>query len=161
MASKVSADIQVTQTEQGTVIDQIKQLIPHRYPMLLIDRLINVVDGESAIGIKCVSSSDPYFQGHFPEKAVMPGVLIIEAMAQTAAAIVVYSLGKTAEGKIVYFMSIEEARFRKPVAPGDLLELKVVKHHQRGNVWKFKGEATVNGVIHAEAIYTAMITDQA
>src|SRR5260370_27309043 len=98
---------------------QIMQLIPHRYPFLMIEKLVEIVPHESAVGIKNVSINEPYFQGHFPTKPVMPGVLIIEAMAQTAACLVVHSLGMNSQGKLVYFMSIDDARFRRPVSPGD------------------------------------------
>jgi 3-hydroxyacyl-[acyl-carrier-protein] dehydratase len=141
-------------------IGRIMQLIPHRYPFLLIDRLIDVVPFASATGVKNVSINEPHFQGHFPQRAVMPGVLIIEAMAQTAGALVVHSLGPEAEGKLVYFMTIENARFRRPVVPGDQLMIHVVKERSRGNVWKFNGEAKVNGTLVAEATYSAMIMDE-
>lgn len=140
-------------------IERIMAMIPHRYPFLMVDRLIEVVPGESAIGVKNVTANEPHFQGHFPGRPVMPGVLIIEAMAQTAAVIVVASLGKEAEGKLVYFMTIENARFRKPVGPGDQLHLVCRKERQRGNVWKFSGEARVGETVVAEAMYTAMIMD--
>ena len=148
-------------TQSGVTIDieRIIAMIPHRYPFLLVDRLIEVVPGESAIGIKNVTANEPHFQGHFPDKPVMPGVLIVEAMAQTAAVIVVESLGKAAEGKLVYFMTIENARFRKPVVPGDQLRLYCRKERQRANVWKFSGEARVGDTVVAEAVYTAMIMD--
>jgi 3-hydroxyacyl-[acyl-carrier-protein] dehydratase len=148
-------------TQSGMTIDieRIIAMIPHRYPFLLVDRLIEVVPGESAVGIKNVTANEPHFQGHFPDKPVMPGVLIVEAMAQTAAVIVVESLGKQAEGKLVYFMTIENARFRKPVVPGDQLKLYCRKERQRGNVWKFSGEARVGDTVVAEALYTAMIMD--
>ena len=145
----------------GFVIDihRIVEMIPHRYPFLMIDRLIEVIPGESATGIKNVTVNEPFFQGHFPGRPVMPGVLIIEAMAQTAAVVVVASLGNSAEGKLVYFMSIDSARFRKPVEPGDQLQLVCRKERQRGNVWKFSGEARVGETVVAEAVYTAMIMD--
>jgi 3-hydroxyacyl-[acyl-carrier-protein] dehydratase len=139
---------------------RIMQMIPHRYPILMIDRVVDVVLGESAVGIKNVSINEPYFQGHFPTRPVMPGVLIIEAMAQTSAVLVVSTLGPDAEGKLVYFMTVDEARFRKPVTPGDVVYIHVSKQRQRANVWKFKGEAKVNGVLVAEAIYSAMILDE-
>ncbi len=147
--------------QSGLTIDiqRIMGMIPHRYPLLLIDRLIDVVPGESAVGLKNVSANEPHFQGHFPDHPVMPGVLIVEAMAQTAAVIVVAFLGKEAEGKLVYFMSIDNARFRKPVVPGDQLRLYCRKERQRGNVWKFSGEAKVGDAVVAEAVYTAMIVD--
>lgn len=140
-------------------IHRIVQMIPHRYPFLLIDRLLDVVPGESAVGLKNVTMNEPHFQGHFPNRPVMPGVLIVEAMAQTAAVIVVSQLGAAAEGRLVYFMSIENARFRKPVEPGDQLKIYCKKERQRANVWKFSGEAKVDGVVVAEASYTAMIMD--
>lgn len=138
-------------------IRRIVQMIPHRYPMLLVDRVIEMRLGESAIGIKNVSINEPFFQGHFPTEPVMPGVLIVEAMAQTAAVLVVATLGPDAEGKIVYFMSIENARFRRPVVPGDRIELHVQKLQSRQSVWKFSGKAIVDGAVAAEATYTAMI----
>ena len=138
-------------------IERIMEMIPHRYPFLLVDRVINMVDGESATGIKNVTFNEPHFVGHFPQKPIMPGVLIVEAMAQTSGLLVVHTLGKAAEGKLVYFMSIEEAKFRKPVTPGDTLEIFVQKAKARGNIWKFACEAhTANGKV-AEAIVTAMI----
>jgi 3-hydroxyacyl-[acyl-carrier-protein] dehydratase len=138
-------------------ITRVMQMIPHRYPMLMIDRVVNVVRGESAIGIKNVTINEPFFQGHFPQRPVMPGVMIIESMAQTAAVLVVATLGAEAEGKLVYFMTVDEARFRKPVTPGDTAYIHVNKVRQRGNVWKFKGEAKVNDILCAEATYAAMI----
>jgi 3-hydroxyacyl-[acyl-carrier-protein] dehydratase len=141
-------------------IDQILRMIPHRYPILMIDRLEEIVIDRSAVGIKNVSANEPFFQGHFPGKPIMPGVLIIEAMAQTAATLVVYTIGDNVEGRLVYFMSVENARFRKMVVPGDQLRVHVERIHKRGNVWKFKGEAKVNGVVCAEATYTAMIVDE-
>ena len=140
-------------------VEGIMKMIPHRYPFLMIDRVVDLMPGRGAIGIKNVSINEPYFQGHFPCRPVMPGVLLIEAMAQTAAVVVVHALGAESEGKLVYFMSIESARFRKPVFPGDTLHVHVTRQHHRGNVWKFSGEAKVDGVLVAEAIYTAMILD--
>jgi len=140
-------------------INAVMRMIPHRYPFLMIDRVEDVVDHESAVGIKNVSIAEPHFQGHFPAQPVMPGVLIIEAMAQTAAVLVVKSLGPEAEGKLVYFMSVDKARFRKPVVPGDVLHVHVAKERMRGNVWRFNGEAKVNGVLCAEATFAAMIMD--
>jgi 3-hydroxyacyl-[acyl-carrier-protein] dehydratase len=147
--------------EEGLSIDieRIMQMIPHRYPFLMIDRVVEVVPDATAVGIKNVSINEPYFQGHFPQRPVMPGVLIIEAMAQTAAVLVVHTLGMSAEGKLVYFMSVDNARFRRPVMPGDQLRIHVSKERSRGNVWKFSGEAKVNGTLVAEATYAAMIMD--
>lgn len=148
-------------TSRSTIdIERIKELIPHRYPFLMIDRVDEVVPDASAIGIKNVSINEPFFQGHFPGHAVMPGVLIIEAMAQTAAILVVHTMGKDFEGKLVYFMSVDQARFRKPVIPGDTLRVHVAKLRSRGSVWKFKAEAKVEGTLVAEATYTAMILDE-
>lgn len=138
-------------------IEGIMSAIPHRYPFLLIDRMINVRKGLSATGIKNVSVNENFFQGHFPARPIMPGVLIIEAMAQTAAVLVVKTLGQEFEGKLVYFMTIENAKFRRPVGPGDQIHIDVVKERQRANVWKFRGVAKVDGVSVAEATFSAMI----
>lgn len=138
-------------------VERIMEMIPHRYPFLMIDRIIEMELGEQAVAIKNVTVNEPFFVGHFPGKPVMPGVLIIEAMAQTSAVLVVETLGKEAEGKLVYFMSIEEAKFRKPVVPGDSLRIRVKKLQSRRNVWKFECEATVDGVLAAEATVCAMI----
>jgi 3-hydroxyacyl-[acyl-carrier-protein] dehydratase len=138
-------------------VHDIMELLPHRYPFLMIDRLEDIVLGESATGIKNVTINEPFFQGHFPGQAVMPGVLLIESMAQTAAALVMYTLGKEAHGKLVYFMTIDEARFRKPVVPGDTVRIKVARIQNRRNVWKFKGEALVADTLVANARYSAMI----
>ncbi len=145
----------------GSTIDilQIMAALPHRYPFLMIDRMVDVVPGVSGIGIKNVSVNEPFFQGHFPGRPVMPGVLIVEAMAQ-AAALVVLQLGGI-EGKLVYFMTIENAKFRRPVSPGDQLRIHVVKERARGNVYKFRGVARVDGFPVAEASYGAMIMDEA
>jgi 3-hydroxyacyl-[acyl-carrier-protein] dehydratase len=153
----MDADITTT----GAVIDlhKIQKMIPHRYPMLMIERVIDVVPGVRAIGIKNVSINEWFFQGHFPAEPLMPGVLIIEAMAQTAAVLVVATLGPEKEGRLVYFMSVDSARFRKPVVPGDTLHLLVEKQRHRGSVWRFTGCAKVDGVMVAEATYTAMIRD--
>lgn len=137
-------------------INWIMDRIPHRYPFLMIDKITQLVPRTSAVGIKNVTSNEPFFQGHFPGHPIMPGVLIIEAMAQTSAVLVIES-ADDADDSLVYFMSIEHARFRKPVLPGDCLYLHVKKEHRRGGVWKFKGEARVDGNLMAEAIYSAMI----
>lgn len=148
------------QEEAGEIdILRIMQLIPHRYPFLMIDRITDVIAGETATGIKNVSINEFYFQGHFPQRPVMPGVLIIEAMAQTAAALVVHTLGTQSEGKLVYFMSVDNARFRRPVFPGDRLAVRVVKKQSRQSVWKFDGEARVGDKLVAEATFAAMIMD--
>lgn len=138
---------------------RVMDMIPHRYPFLMIDRVVNLIPDESAVGLKNVSINEAYFQGHFPRQPVMPGVLIIESMAQTAAVLVVETLEGAAAGKLVYFMTIDEARFRRPVVPGDQLRVKVTKSRHRGNVWKFSGAATVEGVLVAQANISAMIMD--
>jgi 3-hydroxyacyl-[acyl-carrier-protein] dehydratase len=140
-------------------ISRIMEMLPHRYPFLMIDRVIDIIPDQSATGIKNVSIAEPHFQGHFPSRPVMPGVLIIEAMAQTSAVLVVHTLGDDVEGNLVYFMSIDNARFRKPVVPGDTLYVRVSKKRQRGPVWKFDCEAKVGDKVVAEATITAMITD--
>ncbi len=141
-------------------IEQIMAKIPHRYPFLLIDKVVDVVLDKSAVGIKNVTINEPHFAGHFPNKPVMPGVLIIEAMAQTSAVLVCETLNGQTDNKLVYFISIEEAKFRKVVSPGDQLFLHVTKERNRANVWKFKAEAKVNNSIVAEAIFSAMIVDK-
>ncbi|MFO0294891.1 MAG: 3-hydroxyacyl-ACP dehydratase FabZ [Rhodospirillales bacterium] len=141
-------------------IGRITQMIPHRYPFLMIDRVVDLVSGESCVGIKNVTINEPFFQGHFPQRPVMPGVLVIEAMAQTAAVIVVEKLGTESEGRLVYFMTIEEARFRRPIGPGDQVRIHCRKERSRGNVWKFSAEARVDGTLCAEATYSAMILDR-
>jgi 3-hydroxyacyl-[acyl-carrier-protein] dehydratase len=155
-------DVQENAPPHGEVIsgEQLLKMLPHRYPMLMIDRLEEIVGDTSAVGIKNVTMNEPVFQGHFPGKPIMPGVLIVEAMAQTAAALVVHTMGGSAEGRLVYFMSVENARFRRLVVPGDTLRVHVERIHKRGSVWKFKGEAKVKGVVCAEATYTAMIVDE-
>jgi 3-hydroxyacyl-[acyl-carrier-protein] dehydratase len=142
-------------------IHRIMRDIPHRYPFLMLDRVVDVVLNTSAIGVKNVSANEHFFAGHFPNHPVMPGVLIIESMAQTAAVLVVETLGPDAHGKLVYFMSIEGAKFRRPVVPGDQLRVHIVKERSRGNVWKFHAIARVDGVAVAEATYSAMIMDRA
>jgi 3-hydroxyacyl-[acyl-carrier-protein] dehydratase len=146
---------------QGTQIDiqRIMKMIPHRHPFLMIDKVVDVVANQRATGIKNVSINENYFRGHFPARPVMPGVLIIEAMAQTAAVLVVHTLGPEAEGKLVYFMSVDNARFRRPVFPGDRLDVHVTKQRNRGNVWKFEGQAKVGDNVMAEAVFAAMIVD--
>ena len=131
--------------------------IPHRYPFLLVDKLIDVVPGESATGIKNVTMNEPFFPGHFPQKPVMPGVLILEAMAQTAGVLAVQFLGDDAKGKVMYFMGIDGAKFRRPVEPGDVLHMKVIKTRGGGAVWKFDAAAYVNDELVTEAKLTAML----
>lgn len=151
-------DTKVSFEREPIEIGEIMEMIPHRYPFLLIDRIRDVVAGERAVGIKNVTINEPFFEGHFPGHPIMPGVLIVEAMAQTSAVMVVETMGKK-QNRVVYFMTIDNARFRKPVLPGDQLELTVTKDRSRGNVWKFKGEAHVGGRLVAEAMFSAMIVD--
>ncbi len=147
----------------GTTVDiaGIMHAIPHRYPFLLIDRVIELIPDHSAVGIKNVSINEDFFNGHFPGHPVMPGVLIIESMAQTSAVLVVKTLGAASAGRVVYFMTIEAAKFRRPVGPGDQLRIEVAKVRSRGNVWKFSAVARVNGQSVAEATFAAMIMERA
>jgi len=140
-------------------IMRIMELLPHRYPFLLVDRIVDIRGDESCIGIKNVTVNEPHFQGHFPNRPIMPGVLIIEGMAQTAGAMCVIHLGPQAKAQLVYFMSIDNTHFRRPVHPGDRLEYHVKKLRNRGKVWKFQCEALVDGERVAEAELTAMIAD--
>jgi len=140
-------------------IDQIKKLIPHRAPFLLIDRVEHVVLDSEATGIKMVSGNEPYFVGHFPDFPVMPGVLIVEALAQTASVMVAATIPDVTAGKLVFFTTVEKARFRQPVRPGDVVKLHVVKNTNRGPLWKFVGKASVDGKLVAEADFGAMIVD--
>jgi 3-hydroxyacyl-[acyl-carrier-protein] dehydratase len=145
---------------QTADVTRIMELLPHRPPMLLIDRMIDIVPNISATGVRQISISDPIFAGHFPGHPIMPGVMIVEAMAQTAGALVMYSMNASASDKLVYFMSIDKARFRAPVVPGDVLMIPVKLQRARAPVWRFMGEAYVNGKLCAEAEYSAMIMDK-
>ena len=149
----------MTDKSRTIEVDEIMTMIPHRYPFLFIDKITELVPDATAIGIKNVTINEPFFQGHFPDHPIMPGVLIVEAMAQTSAILVIETAGRRA-GAVVYFMTVEQARFRQPVGPGDLLELHVEKKRNRGNVWKFRGEAKVEGKLVAEAVYSAMIVEK-
>ncbi len=160
-AATGTADTRASATGVTVDIAGILRAIPHRYPFLLIDRVDTLIPGQSAIGIKNVSVNEPFFQGHFPNHPVMPGVLIIESMAQTAAVLVVHTLGPDAAGRVVYFMSVEGAKFRRPVVPGDTLRIHCTKERNRGQVWKFNAVARVDGSVVAEATYTAMIMERA
>ena len=145
-----------TKTTLGAAdILEVMKLLPHRYPFLLIDKIIDIDGDNSAIGIKNVTVNEPHFTGHFPDRPIMPGVLIGEAMAQTAGAIC--ARNQDGGGYLVYFMTIDNARFRKPVVPGDQVEYHVVKQKQRGNIWKFHCDAKVNGALVAEADIGAML----
>lgn len=152
-------DVVQKQTIERMDIEEIIQAIPHRYPFLMIDRVIDLVTDESAIGIKNVSINEAHFHGHFPRSPVMPGVLIIESMAQTAAVLVVATLGPAMAGKLVYFMSVDDCRFRRPVVPGDQLMIHVTRKQRRKNVWKFDAQAKVDGQTVAQATYAAMILE--
>ncbi|MCY0094844.1 3-hydroxyacyl-ACP dehydratase FabZ [Hoeflea ulvae] len=145
----------VATTLETAGIREIMRLLPHRYPFLLVDQIINIDADNSAIGIKNVTANEPHFTGHFPENPIMPGVLIVEGMAQTAGAICAKAVG--GNDKIVYFMTIDNAKFRKPVIPGDRLEYHVTKIKQRGNIWRFHCEAMVDGSKVAEADIGAML----
>jgi 3-hydroxyacyl-[acyl-carrier-protein] dehydratase len=138
-------------------VEKIIKMIPHRYPMLLIDKVIDIVIDQSAVGVKNVTANENFFTGHFPSKMVMPGVLMIESMAQTCAVLVIETLGKEAEGSLVYFMSVDGGKFRKPVVPGDQLKFHVNKIRNRSNVWKFKCKGYVEEELVAEATISAMI----
>lgn len=152
----MSEDTKIT-LETADILE-IMKLLPHRYPFLLVDKIIEINGDESAIGIKNVTANEPQFMGHFPGNPIMPGVLLIEAMAQTAGAICARKLGN--ESSLVYFMTIDNARFRKPVVPGDRVEFHVVKQKQRGNIWKFHCDAMVDGQKVAEADVGAMMVAQ-
>ena len=137
----------------------IKNILPHRYPFLMIDKVVQITKENGCVGIKNVTNGEEYFQGHFPAMPVMPGVLIIEAMAQTAAAYSAYAEEIDTEGKVVLFMGIDSAKFRRPVVPGDQLELHVQIHTRRPPIWKYKGVGKVDGQVVAEAEFKAMLTE--
>ena len=147
------------ETKAGVAIDyaEVMKRIPHRYPFLLVDRAEDYVANESIVGIKNVTFNEPFFPGHFPIDPVMPGVLIVEAMAQTGALLMSKTLDVDVEGKVIMFMSIDGVRFRKPARPGDQLrmEVKVTKH--RGDIFKFRGETFIDGKLAAEADFAAMV----
>jgi 3-hydroxyacyl-[acyl-carrier-protein] dehydratase len=140
-------------------IVRVLKLLPHRYPFLLVDKIVEMDGDNSAVGIKNVTINEPFFQGHFPNFPVMPGVLLIEGMAQTAGALCVANLAESYEPQLVYFMAIDRARFRKPVLPGDTVHFHMTKRRNRGRVWRFDGKAKVNGQLVAEAEISAMIVD--
>jgi 3-hydroxyacyl-[acyl-carrier-protein] dehydratase len=156
-------DSALTTTMSSADIFEVMALLPHRFPMLLVDRVEDIVLGVSARGIKAVSINEPFFAGHFPGRPIMPGVLIIEALAQTAGVLALKTLGDAGPnaggGKLVYFMAIDGAKFRVPVEPGCLLDLKVEFSQNRGRISKFNGRAEINGKLAAECSFTAMIAD--
>jgi 3-hydroxyacyl-[acyl-carrier-protein] dehydratase len=151
------AEAEAGETPRRADQERIKRMIPHRHPFLLLDSVEDIRLGESAVGVKLVTGEEPWFEGHFPGEPIMPGVLIVEAMAQTAGVLVVDTTGQVDAGLLVYFMTIDSARFRRRVVPGDRLDLHVRIQRGRGKVWKFYGEARVRGEIAAEAEYAAMI----
>lgn len=149
-----------TETLETVDIGKLLTLLPHRYPFLLVDRIVEIDGDNSAVGIKNVTFNEPHFTGHFPEAPVMPGVLVIEAMAQTAGAICVLNAMGNKKPRLVYFMTIDECRFRKPVTPGDQMRLHLTKLKNRRNMWWYKGEAKVDGVVVAEAVVSAMLVTE-
>jgi 3-hydroxyacyl-[acyl-carrier-protein] dehydratase len=153
----------MNETDPGEMLEtldimQILRYLPHRYPFLLIDRIINIRGDESCVGIKNVTISEPHFQGHFPEQPVMPGVLLIEAMAQTAGVIAMHAQGALERPRSVYFVTIDQAKFRKPVLPGDRVELHMTKSAQKRNIWWYSGRALVDGALACEAQISAMLS---
>ena len=148
-----------TDTSKVLDIHQIKQYLPHRYPMLLVDRVEELILDRSIVAIKAVTINEGFFAGHFPGRPIMPGVLIVEALAQAAGILAVESLGLAGSGKLVYFMAIDGAKFRKPVEPGVLLRLEAEFVQKRASVCKFAGRAKIDGQVVAEANFTAMIAD--
>jgi len=141
-------------------INAIKAILPHRYPFLLVDRVISIETGKKLVGVKCVTVNEDFFNGHFPGHPVMPGVLILEALAQAAGLLVKSSMTEDTTDKVTYLMAIDNARFRKPVIPGDRLELHVETVKQKGAIWKTRGVARVDGEVVAEADYMAMLVDR-
>jgi 3-hydroxyacyl-[acyl-carrier-protein] dehydratase len=146
-----------TRTLESYDIQKLLTLLPHRYPFLLVDRIIEAKGDESCIGIKNVTANEPQFTGHFPDRPIMPGVLLIEGMAQTAGALCVASLGSSSRPPAVYLMTVDKAKFRKPVVPGDRVEFHMNKFAKRRNMWWFRGEAKVEGALVCEAEISAML----
>jgi 3-hydroxyacyl-[acyl-carrier-protein] dehydratase len=140
-------------------LQQLLELLPHRYPFLMVDRIVDIDGAESAVGVKCVTFNEPHFAGHFPGRPIMPGVLLVEGLAQTAGAICIRAL-KGSTPSVVYFLTIDQCKFRHPVVPGDVVEYHVKKLRNRGNVWKFSGEVRVGATRVAEAVISAMIADK-
>jgi len=155
----MSASTSSPQTLESLDIMRLMELLPHRYPFLMVDRIVDILDDESCIGIKNVTINEPHFAGHFPERPIMPGVLLIEGMAQTAGAVCIFRFA-SAQPKLVYFMTIDKCKFRKPVVPGDIVHYHVRKIRNRKTIWKYAAEARVDGALVAEAEISAMIADK-
>lgn len=155
----VSANPSEVQTLESLEILRILELLPHRYPFLMVDRIVDILGDESCIGIKNVTINEPHFEGHFPGRPVMPGVLLVEGMAQTAGAVCILRHG-AGMPKLVYFMTIDKCKFRKPVVPGDVVKFHVKKIRNRRTIWKYAAEARVDGQLVAEAEISAMIVDK-
>ncbi len=151
----------MTESHGAADLERIMRMIPHRAPFLMIDKVRDIEKGKSAVGVKNVTANEPHFAGHFPGRPIMPGVLIVEAMAQTAAVMVVETLDMIDKGMLVYFMTVDKTRFRAPVVPGDVLELHVVVQRNKGNVWRFTGRGMVGDRVCAESEFSAMIVDPA
>ena len=152
----------ITETLPEIRIDTILKMLPHRYPFVMIDRVKDIVPGVSGTGVKNITINEPFFQGHFPENPVMPGVLQIEAMAQTAGIVVLMMLPEEERyNQLVYFMTLDDAKFRKPVLPGDVLEMKVTKEQVVRNVFKFRGQAYVDGKLVSQCVFSAMMMKKA
>lgn len=144
-------------------VNQISEVLPHRYPFLLVDKIVELEDYKTCVGIKCVTFNEPQFQGHFPGHPIMPGVMLVESMAQVASLMALIPYKRQGVGfgdKVVYFVSLEEAKFRRPVLPGDVLRIETEKLHSRGDMWKFYGKIIVDGKVHAEAKFTAILKDK-
>ncbi len=155
----MSASTNSPQTLESLDIMRLLELLPHRYPFLMVDRIVDILDDESCIGIKNVTINEPQFAGHFPERPIMPGVLLIEGMAQTAGAVCILRFA-SGQPKLVYFMTIDKCKFRKPVVPGDVVYYHVRKIRNRKTIWKYAAEARVDGALVAEAEISAMIADK-
>jgi 3-hydroxyacyl-[acyl-carrier-protein] dehydratase len=159
MNDAVPTESEAPKTLGSADIQAIMASLPHRYPFLLVDRIIEMDGDRSGIGIKNVTFNEPQFQGHFPQAPVMPGVLLIEGMAQTAGCLCVAARTAPGSPRIVYFMTIDKAKFRKPVTPGDVVEYHMTRIRKRGSMWWFRGEAKVAGVLVCEAEISAMLVD--
>jgi 3-hydroxyacyl-[acyl-carrier-protein] dehydratase len=159
MSEALAASIDSDEVGPSIDMAEILRLIPHRYPLLLVDRAEDYRPHRSIVGIKCVTMNEPFFLGHFPNNPVMPGVLIVEAMGQTGAVLMSKSLNANVEGKTIFFMSVDNCRFRHPVRPGDVVRMPVEVTRHRGDVFKFSGKAYVNDKLAAEAEFAAMVVE--